>query len=605
MTWRRTHYCGVLRASDAGAEVVLMGWVAKWRDHGGVVFIDLRDRTGLVQTVFNPEHSTAAHDIADSLRNEYVIAVRGTVRPRPDDAKNPKLETGAVEVLVDEVQVLNAAETPPFPIEDDVQVNEDLRLRYRFLDLRRPGLQRIFRLRHRVMQETRRFLDEQGFLEIETPALTKSTPEGAKDYLVPSRVNSGTFYALPQSPQLFKQLFMVSGFDRYFQIAKCFRDEDLRADRQPEFTQIDLEMSFVTPDDVIEVIEGLMTRLFALIDVPLDLPLPRMAYADAMLRYGTDKPDLRFDLPIVDVGDIVQGCGFRVFTTALEGNGAVRCICVPGIDEFPRRKQDALVDAVRPYGAKGLAWLRCTADGALESPIAKFLDAATLQALQERMDAHAGDTLFFCADSTAVVAASLGFLRKHLAEQLGLIPADTWAFTWIMDWPLLEQDPATGAYMSVNHPFTAPAEADLPLLQSDPLACQAQAYDLVLNGVELGGGSIRIHDADLQKQVFALLGIGEADADAQFGFLLRALRYGAPPHGGVAFGLDRIVMLLAGLPSIRDTIAFPKTQKATCLLTDAPSAVAPEQLADLGIRVSTPPARDGDHPEQRLRHHQP
>lgn len=583
---RRTHYCGVLRAPDVGFEAVLMGWVAKWRDHGGVVFIDLRDRTGLIQLVFNPEHSAEAHAIADGLRNEYVIAVRGTVRARPPEAVNPKLDTGEVEVLADSVEVLNAAETPPFPVDDDAQINEDLRLRYRFLDLRRPRLQSIFRLRHEVMQATRRYLDEEGFLEIDTPMLTRSTPEGAKDYLVPSRVHPGAFYALPQSPQLFKQLFMVSGFDRYFQIAKCFRDEDLRADRQPEFTQIDLEMSFATPDDVMQVIEGLMARLFALIDVSLDLPLPRMTYADAMLRYGSDKPDLRFELPIIDVGELVQDAEFKVFAKVIQNGGAVRCICVPGIAEFPRSRQDALVDAVKPYGAKGLAWLRCTADGALESPIAKFFAPATLDALKARMEAGPGDTLFFCADMIPVVEASLGFLRKHLADALGLIPKDTWAFTWIVDWPLFERNPDTGELMAVNHPFTAPATDDMEKLTANPLACRAQAYDLVLNGTELGGGSIRIHQAEMQQQALTLLGLDAAAAETQFGFLLRALRSGAPPHGGIAFGLDRIIMALAGTSSIRDVIAFPKTQKAACLLTDAPAEVAPEQLADLGLRTT-------------------
>ena len=588
MTLRRTHYCGVLRAGDVGFDVVLMGWVAKWRDHGGVVFIDLRDRTGIAQVVFNPEHAQEAHDLADSLRNEYVIAVRGTVRHRPPDAVNPKLDTGEIEVLADELVILNASDTPPFPIEDTAQVNEDLRLRYRFLDLRRPVLQRIFALRHRVMQATRQYLDTEGFLEIETPALTRSTPEGAKDYLVPSRVTPGTFYALPQSPQLFKQLFMMSGFDRYFQIVKCFRDEDLRADRQPEFTQIDLEMSFATPDDVIQVIEGLMAKLFALIDVQVSLPFPRMPYADAMLRYGVDKPDLRFGLEIVDVSDLVASSEFKVFAGAVKSGGAVRAIRVPGIDEFPRSKQDALVDAVKPYGAKGLAWLRCAPSGALESPIAKFLGADILDQFKSRCDVHVGDTLFFVADAIPVVEASLGYLRRHLAEELGLIPEGEWAFTWIVDWPLVERDPQTGGLTAIHHPFTAPQPDDVDKLDSDPLACRALAYDLVLNGVELGGGSIRIHDADLQRKMFTLLGLSHEEAEEQFGFLLRALRYGAPPHGGVAFGLDRIVMALTGTPSIRDVIAFPKTQRAACLLTDAPSPVDQEQLTDLGLQLRPP-----------------
>ena len=579
--WTRTHTCGQLTAADDGADVCLMGWAQYRRDHGGLIFVDLRDREGLTQIVFSPEIAPKAHEDAHILRAEYVLAIKGTVRPRPEGMTNPNLVTGGIEVVVKEWKLLNTSKTPPFPIEDRTDAGENLRLTWRYLDLRRPRMQANLRLRHRVAQAIRRYLDEGGFIEVETPILTKSTPEGARDFLVPSRLNNGEFYALPQSPQLFKQLLMVGGFDRYFQIVRCFRDEDLRADRQPEFTQVDIEMSFVDEEKVMDMAEGLMARVFKDVmgqDIPR--PFPRMPYAEAMSRYGVDKPDTRFGLELHDITDIVRGSGFKLFAAAK----LVKAMKVPGGEAMTRKEIDAYTDFVKIYGAQGLAWIKIKADE-WQSPIAKFLSEEERKGIAEALDLQLGDIVFFQAGEPDMVNAALGNLRVHLANQLGLVPENTFNFLWVTDFPLFEYDEEEKRYVACHHPFTSPAPGHLELMRSDPAHTRARAYDMVLNGNEVGGGSIRIHSAEVQRRMFEALGFSPEQAEEQFGFLISALEQGAPPHGGLAFGLDRLVMLLAGAQSIRDVIAFPKTQKATCLMTQAPSEVSAKQLRELGLRL--------------------
>jgi aspartyl-tRNA synthetase len=563
-----------------------MGWVHRRRDHGGLIFIDLRDRTGLGQLALDPDRDPEAHAKAEVIRNEFVIAAIGTVSPRPEGTVNPKMPTGEVEVEISEIRILNAAKTPPFMLDEFTEVAENLRLKYRYLDLRREGIQRNLIMRHKVAQIVRNYLSDNNFLEIETPMLTKSTPEGARDYLVPSRVNLGNFYALPQSPQLFKQLLMVSGFDRYFQIVRCFRDEDLRADRQPEFTQIDCELSFVDRDDIMSVMEGMMSTVFkSTIDADITLPIPRMSFAEALDRYGVDNPDLRFDMELINITDIVRGCGFKVFASVAESGGLVKAINAKGCATFSRKDLDGLTDFVAIYGAKGLAWVKIQEDGSWQSPIAKFFTEQELADIGTALNAEPGDLLLFGADTPAIANEALGRLRGHLGNKLGLTDPNTYKFVWITDFPLLEWDTEAQRHTAVHHPFTAPLDEDVPLLDTDPGKVRAKAYDLVLNGSEIGGGSIRIHNQTVQSRMFDLLGIGEEEARQKFGFLLDALEFGAPPHGGIAFGLDRVMMILTGAGSIRDVIAFPKTQKATCLMSEAPGTVDEKQLRELGIRL--------------------
>ncbi|QGP90760.1 Aspartate--tRNA ligase [Neomoorella glycerini] len=585
----RSHGCGELRAGDTGKEVTLMGWVHRRRDHGGLIFIDLRDRSGLVQVVCDPEAGPAFKK-AEEVRNEYVVAVTGRVRPRPEGTANPKLATGTIEVEARELRILNRAKTPPFYIEDNIEVDEALRLRYRYLDLRRPEMQGIMYLRYRTTRAIRAFLDSRGFWEIETPMLTRSTPEGARDFLVPSRLRPGEFFALPQSPQLFKQILMVAGIERYFQIVRCFRDEDLRADRQPEFTQLDMEMSFIQREDILNLVEELMAHVFReTLGIELTLPLPRLTYQEALARFGSDKPDVRFGLEIIDVSDLVRGCGFKVFADAAARGGVVRGLCVPGGASFSRRELDELTRAAAVFGAKGLAWMAITAEG-IRSPIAKFFTSEELQELVARMGGREGDLLLFVADSETVAATALGSLRLELGRRLHLYEPEQLAFTWVTDFPLLEYSPEEKRYVAVHHPFTMPREEDWPLLDTAPLKVRALAYDLVLNGVELGGGSIRIHRRDIQEKMFSLLGFSPEEAREKFGFLLEAFEYGTPPHGGIAFGLDRMIMLMARRDTIRDCIAFPKTQSGTCLMTAAPSTVVPEQLLELHLKTTARPA---------------
>jgi aspartyl-tRNA synthetase len=582
----RSHSCDELRAADNGVEVVLMGWVQRRRDHGGLIFVDLRDREGLTQVVFNPEVNPDTHIKAGVLRDEYVLAVRGLVNLRPPDMVNPNLPTGEIEVLVEELRILNAAKTPPFELEDyRLDISETLRLKYRYLDLRRGSVMKNILFRHRAAQVTRQFLNGQGFIEVETPILTKSTPEGARDYLVPSRVQPGQFFALPQSPQLFKQLLMMAGLDRYYQLCRCFRDEDLRADRQPEFTQIDLEMAFITEADIFRVVEGLMVALVRdLKGIELDTPFPRLTYQECLDRFGLDRPDTRFGLELADVTDLVREAEFRQFREVVDQGGIVKAINGPGLSKLSRKELDELIDLAGVYGARGLAWVKLQSQG-WQSPLAKFFPAGVKAALNERLQAREGDLLLFVADTPLVACTAMGQVRLNLGEREGLIPPDAYHLGWVTDFPLLEYDPNEGRFVSMHHPFTAPKEEDLPLLATDPGRVRARAYDLVFNGVEIGGGSIRINRRDIQQQVFEVLKISHEEAEEKFGFLLEALEYGAPPHGGVAFGFDRLVAILCGAKSIREVIAFPKTQKAACPVTRAPAAVDPEQLLELGLRL--------------------
>ena len=578
---RRTHTCCELGANDAGAEVVLMGWVQRRRDHGGVIFVDLRDRDGITQVVFNPEVSSMVHEKAHVLRSEYVIGIRGKVEKRLEGMANPNLKTGEIEVFVTELNIFNAAETPPFMIEDNVDVSENVRLKYRHIDLRRTLLQKNIINRHRAAASVRQYLNSRRFIDIETPVLTRSTPEGARDYLVPSRVNPGLFYALPQSPQIFKQLLMIAGFDRYYQIVKCFRDEDLRADRQPEFTQIDMEMSFVGEDEVMDIAQGLMVKLFKdVLDIDLNVPFPRLSYEDAVGRFGLDKPDIRFGLELVDISDIVEKAGFKVFSDAVNKGGKVKALNAKGCLNFTRKEIDDLADFVSVYRAKGLAWIKVHEES-WQSPIAKFFSDEEKEALARKIDMQTGDLVFFVADQPKIVDEALGHLRNLLGKKLGLIQENTFSFVWVTRFPLLEYDENEKRYQALHHPFTAPLEEDYDLLEKDPLSVRSRAYDLVLNGSEIGGGSIRIHQKNLQEA----LGMDRKTYEEKFGFLLSALDSGAPPHGGIAFGFDRLVMILCGQSSIRDVIPFPKTQKAACLLTNAPSEAGKAQLEELSLRI--------------------
>lgn len=582
--WKRTHRCGELRAAHAGQRVVLMGWVQGYRDHGGIIFVDLRDRDGLTQLRFDPAVHSPSHDLADSMRNEFCIGIEGEVMHRGTNV-NPKMPTGEIEVVIHNALIFSRAETPPFEIKDDLDTNEVMRLKYRYLDLRRPSLQKNLIMRSNVNAIVRNYLTDNGFLELETPILMKSTPEGARDYLVPSRVHAGKFFALPQSPQTFKQLFMISGMDRYFQICRCFRDEDLRADRQPEFTQIDIEMSFIAPDDIYAMMEGMIAKVWkGALGIELETPFPRITYADAIARYGADNPDCRFGMELVDTTELFRGSGFQVFARIVDGGGIVKSLNAKGCATMSRSEIDNLINVVKPYGAKGLAWFKVNADG-WQGPMVKFLGDEEKAQLTESLGLESGDVALFVADKAKVVNPSMAALRLHFGERLGLRDPSHYAFTWVTDFPLFEHDEAEGRLYAMHHPFTSPNPEDRPLLDTEPQAARAQAYDLVLNGSEIGGGSIRIHDSATQSRMFELLGLSEEEARHKFGFFLDALTFGTPPHGGIAFGMDRLMMLLTLSSSIRDVIAFPKTQKATDLMLDCPTQVDEVQLGELHIRV--------------------
>ena len=582
---KRTHSCGALTVEDAGKEVILCGWVSRQRDHGGLIFVDLRDRSGTVQLVFSPEINQPALVKADGVRTEYVLSVRGAVRLRSPETVNPAMETGAIEVCGEELRILNPAKTPPFYIQDNVDVDETVRLKYRYLDLRRPEMQHNLMLRHRVAKTMRDFFDRRDFIEVETPMLTKSTPEGARDYLVPSRVNTGKFYALPQSPQIFKQILMVAGYERYFQIVRCFRDEDLRADRQPEFTQLDVEMSFVERDDVLAIMEQMIAEVFKVaIGADLSLPMRRLSYDEAMEKYGSDKPDLRFEMEIFDLSEAMRGSEFKVFESVLAAGGKIKGINVKGNAAIPRRELDGLVSYVGQYGAKGLAWIGYTAEG-LKSQISKFFSDEQLEKIRLAAKAEEGDLVLIIADKPAVAVNAMGQLRLEMARRMNLIDPDKLAFAWVLDFPMFEYDEEEKRFVAMHHPFTSPRDEDLQYLETDPGRIKAKAYDMVLNGTEIGGGSIRIFQRDVQEKVFKAIGLTEEEANEKFGYLLEAFEFGTPPHGGIAFGLDRLIMLMAKRSSIRDVIAFPKTQSATDLMSQAPSEVSLRQLKELSIRT--------------------
>jgi len=584
---KRTTYCGLVTEKLLNEKVTLKGWVHNRRDLGGLIFVDLRDREGIVQIVFNPDFSEDALKIAETVRSEYVVEIEGVVTKRDEDTINPKIKTGQVEVQVSHIEIINKAETPPFSInEENVNVDENIRLKYRYLDLRRQELAQTFKMRHQTTRAIRQYLDDNGFFDIETPVLTKSTPEGARDYLVPSRVHEGEFYALPQSPQLFKQLLMISGFDKYYQIVKCFRDEDLRADRQPEFTQVDIEMSFVDQEDVMTMGEDMLRKVVKVVKgIDVLGPFPRMTYEEAMNRFGSDKPDTRFGMELVNVSQLGKEMDFKVFKETVENGGEIKAIVADSAaDQYTRKEMDGLTEFVNIYGAKGLAWVKVVKDG-LIGPIARFFDDTNVDTLKQLTEAKPGDLVMFVADQPNVVAQSLGALRIKLAKELGIIDETKLNFLWVTDWPLLEYDEDAKSYVAAHHPFTSPKKEDIVKLDSKPEKAQANAYDIVLNGYELGGGSIRIHDGELQQKMFEVLGFTNEQAKEQFSFLLDAFKYGAPPHGGIALGLDRLVMLLTNRTNLRDTIAFPKTASATCLLTDAPGEVSDKQLQELSLRI--------------------
>ena len=585
--WKRTHLSEELTEKDVNKRVIVMGWILRRRDHGGVIFIDLRDRKGLVQLVFNPEFSEQTHAQAHNLRPEWVIAVRGEVRPRPDDSLNPDLVTGKIEIFVDELKILNSSDPPPFPLDEETTPTDAVRYKYRYLDLRKPaGARQNLLFRNRLLSQIRNFLSSEDFVEIETPFLTTSTPEGARDYLVPSRLNAGSFYALPQSPQLFKQLLMVAGFERYYQIVRCFRDEDLRADRQPEFTQLDIETSFIEEKDLFTIMETMIQGIFReLLGIELKTPFPTIPYCDAMARYGLDKPDVRFGLELTDITSAIRETGFAVFKNAVNNGGIVKAIKVDDGAKLSRKDLDDLRDFAAVYGGKGVAYTRIKDGGEWQSPIAKFLSDQERSEINRMVGAEPGHVVLFGADDSRIVNDVLGNLRNHLGAKLGLIPCGNFEFIWVTEFPMFEFDEDAKRFKAMHHPFTSPMEGDLALMETNPGSVRSRAYDLVLNGSEIGGGSMRIYRKDVQQRVFKALGIDEEDAEQKFGFLLEALRYGAPPHGGIAFGIDRITAILTGSESIRDVIAFPKTQRATCPLTGAPTPVNPEQLKELGIRI--------------------
>lgn len=585
--WERTHLATDIGESDLNNQVLVMGWVHRRRDHGGVIFVDLRDRSGLVQLVFNPEHSPASHEKAHALRPEWVLAARGVVRHRPPESLNPDMVTGTIEIFIDEVKILNRSDPPPFPLDDDTPPTDAIRLKYRYLDLRRlTGARKNLLTRHRFLSVVRSFLNNENFVDIETPFLTTSTPEGARDYLVPSRVSPGAFYALPQSPQIFKQILMVAGFERYYQVVRCFRDEDLRADRQPEFTQLDMETSFIEETRLFDIVERMITTIFQeILDVELPRPFPILPYTEAMQRYGLDKPDLRFGMELTDVTDIVCETEFAVFRSAVNSGGIVKALKVENGQRLSRKDLDELRDFAAIYRGKGVAYARIKEDGEWQSPIAKFLTAEVRSAINQRTGAVPGDVVLFGADSDRIVNDVLGNLRNHLAAKLKEVPEGEYRFAWITDFPMFEYDEDEKRYKAMHHPFTSPRDEDLDVLETNPSQVRARAYDLVLNGSEIGGGSMRIHRQDIQQRVFSVLGIGPEEAQTKFGFLLEALSYGAPPHGGIAFGVDRILAILTGAESIREVIAFPKTQKAVCPLTGAPAPVTADQLKDLSLKV--------------------